>query len=526
VLRLAPAERTLPALLERRAVDDGARPFLTAPGGERSFAELRDAAARGAGALAAAGVTRGDRVAALAGNRLDLIELWLACAWAGAVLVPVNTALRGAQLAHVLTMAEPRLLVLEAGLARALAALDVPPAGLEGVWLLDGDAALPRGWPTAGAPAPGVPAAPAAVAPCDPTLILFTSGTTGPAKGVVCPHAQLYWWGVNTAAVLEVGTDDVLATCLPLFHTNALNTVVQGFVTGARVVVRPRFSASGFWRSLAEDGATVTYILGAIASILASRPASADDRAHSVRVALAPATPAALWPVFAERFGIRLVEGHGMTETNLAIGPLGGEQRPGWMGRPLPGFAARVVDEAGDDVPTGTAGQLLVRADDPLAFAAGYWRLPEETARAWHDGWFRTGDRAVRDDDGWIRFVDRLKDAIRRRGENVSAWEVEQVLAAHPAVAEAAVVPVPSELGEDEVLAFVVPAPGAHVDPVELVRSCEGRLAYFAIPRYVEVLPELPLTENGKVQKFALRERGVGEATWDREAARVEIRRD
>jgi crotonobetaine/carnitine-CoA ligase len=520
--RLGPDELTLPGLLELRAGETGgAGPFLRAPGGERSFAALRDAAARGAGALAEAGVGPGDRVAALAGNRLELVELWLACAWLGAVLVPVNMALRGDGLAHVLRSADPSLLVVEAGLADALQALKQPPALLAAAWLLDGDGELPWAGVPVAAPPVAEPIPPARVRPEDPTLILFTSGTTGPAKGVVCPHGQLAWWGAHTADALGVDAGDVLGTSLPLFHVNALNTVVQGLVTGAQVVVRPRFSASRFWRWHAEDGATVTYILGAIASILASRPTGEEDRAHTVRVALAPATPAGLWTVFAERFGVRLVEGHGMTETNLAIGPRDGLQRPGWMGRAMPGFGARVVDASGAEAPPGEPGELLVRADEPLAFASGYWRQPDASEAAWRGGWFHTGDRAVADADGWLRFVDRLKDSIRRRGENVSAWEVEQVLERHPAVALAAVVPVPSELGEDEVMAFVVPAAGEALEPAGLVAFCEGRLARFAIPRYVEVVAELPLTENGKVRKEPLRARGVGAATWDREAAAV-----
>jgi crotonobetaine/carnitine-CoA ligase len=260
-------------------------------------------------------------------------------------------------------------------------------------------------------------------------------------------------------------------------------------------------------------------------SILASREPSPLDRAHRVRIALAPATPPGLWDVFRERFGIEIVDGHGMTETNATIGPRDGEQRPGTMGRVGPGFAARVVDESGNVVPDGVAGELLVRADERLAFATGYWRMPEATEAGWRDGWFHTGDRVVRDPDGYYRFLDRSKDAIRRRGENVSAWEVEQTLLQHPSVAAAAAIPVPSALGEDDVMACVVARDGMTVDPVDLIRFCEPRLAYFAIPRYVDILDALPLTENGKVRKFVLRERGVTSTTWDREAAGLILRR-
>jgi crotonobetaine/carnitine-CoA ligase len=349
--------------------------------------------------------------------------------------------------------------------------------------------------------------------------ILYTSGTTGRSKGVICPNAQFTWWGENVAGWLDLRDDDVLYTCLPLYHTNALNAFVQALVTGGEYVLGPRFSASRFWQRLVDADATATYLLGTMVSILLGREPSPLDRAHRVRVTLAPATSASRWEAFEERFGIRIVEGHGMTETNATIGPREGVQRPGWMGRVMPGYHARVADEDGRDVPDGTAGELLVRSDEPLAFATGYWQLPEATAAAWRDGWFHTGDRVVRDTDGFFRFLDRSKDAIRRRGENISSWEVEQVLQRHPGVDAAAVVPVPSELGEDDVMAYLLPHAGHELDPEELIRFCEPLLARFAIPRYVEVVDELPLTENGKVRKVELRARGVGPATWDRERA-------
>jgi crotonobetaine/carnitine-CoA ligase len=373
-------------------------------------------------------------------------------------------------------------------------------------------------------PAAGAEVEPYRAEPGDVVAILHTSGTTGPSKGVCCLHAQFYWWGVTTAAALGVGEDDVLSSSLPLFHTNALNTFVQALVHRARYVVAPRFSASRFWDRLAESEATVTYIIGAMAAMIANQPPSAADRGHRVRTILAPGTPAPLWPVFEERFGVTLVEGHGMTETNMAIGPRDGAQRPGWMGRTLAGFEARVFDEHDVEVPTGTAGELVLRAEEPCAFASGYWRQPEETQRAWRNFWFHSGDRVVQDEEGYFRFIDRLKDAIRRRGENISAWEVEQVVVQHDRVANAAAVAVPSELGEDEVMVFVVPHDN-FADPVDLIRHCEPQLAYYAVPRFVEFVAELPLTANGKVSKAQLRDRGVSQLTWDRERAGYKLKR-
>ncbi|MHB8469793.1 MAG: AMP-binding enzyme, partial [Gaiellaceae bacterium] len=309
------------------------------------------------------------------------------------------------------------------------------------------------------------------------------------------------------------------------FHTNALNTFVQALVYDATFFAGPRFSASRFWSRLVEAEATVTYLLGTKVHILAKREPDPDERRHRVRIALAPATPAALYETVRERFGIDVVDGWGSTETNVVLSTATKGAPAGSMGGVTPGFDARVVDADDEEVPPGTPGELLVRSDDPFAFALGYNSLPEKTLDVWRNLWFHTGDRVVRDDDGWFWFVDRLKDSIRRRGENISSYEVETVLTAHPDVAAAAVVPVPAEEGEDEVFAFVVSREGAAIVPEELMAFCEPRLAYFAIPRYVEFVDELPLTPSGKVDKYRLRDRGVTASTWDRERAGYVLRR-
>ena len=522
-----PSERTLPALLERQAAAAGDRAYLRIGETARTVAEMRAVVARLAGAFAAAGVTAGDRVAIMAENRVELIDAWFACAWLGAILVPFNTATRGPQLQHVLTNSGSRILAIEPELFHHLDVLDELPVELERIWLLDSNGDAPwRGLPVEPFPAPAEPVPAYPVRPGDTVAILYTSGTTGPSKGVMCPHAQFYWWAISTAEMLGgLDRDDVLYTCLPLFHTNALNTCMQALLHGATVVVGPRFSASRFWARVTEAEATVTYLLGAMVAIIAKTPPSPDDRAHRVRVALAPATQAELHELFRDRFGMVLRDGFGMTETNAVIGARDGEQRPGTMGRAMSGYQVKIVDDDDNELPDGTPGELVMRADQPFAFATGYWRMPEKTVESWRNLWFHSGDRAIRDPDGSIRFLDRIKDAIRRRGENISAWEVEQVLQSHADVAGAAVIPVPSELGEDEVMACIVLREGAAVDPEALIGHCEPRLAYFAIPRYLEFLPALPLTENGKVRKFVLRERGVTAAAWDREAAGYVLRR-
>jgi carnitine-CoA ligase len=513
--RLPPGERTLPRLLRRQAALHGNRRLVEFGGQAWSFAETLEMAARFGGVLQAAGIERGDHVAVMCGNRQELLQVYLGCGWIGAVRVPINTASRGAQLAHILGNSEAKLLVLQAEFADAVGSLDVALPSLRAVWLI-GNADLAERWPRPGpfpSPAEAVPEA--AIGPGDTVAILYTSGTTGVSKGVCCPHVQYFWWGVNTARLLGLHRDDVLLTTLPLFHTNALNTLYQALLTGAALVVEPRFSASGFAASLFRHGANVTYLLGAMVPMLLSRPASELDSAHHVRIALAPGVPERFHPEFRERFGIALLDGYGSTETNFVLGCTLPGQRPGTMGPVFDGFEARVVDDADNALSDGVSGELVLRAREPFAFATGYFGMPEKTIEAWRNLWFHTGDRVVRDADGYFRFIDRMKDAIRRRGENVSSYEVEQVLLSHPDVAEAAAFPVRSELAEDEVMVVIVPRDGHSLTPVVLSEYCKGRMPAFAIPRFIEFLTALPMTENGKVQKFRLRDRGVTAATWD-----------
>ncbi|WP_326537412.1 ATP-dependent acyl-CoA ligase [Pseudorhodoferax sp.] len=518
-----PAARTLPAILERQCRRFPDRTLLVAGDTRWTYADaLRTAQAMGA-VLQAAGITAGDRVALMCGNRAEFLQTFLGCAWIGAVTVPINTASRGATLRHVLANSGARLLVAEAeGLAALRGLEDRGGLALQHVWRIDAD---DQGLGDMPFPAPGEALAPAAaVGPGDTLAILYTSGTTGLSKGVCCPHAQFYWWGRHTADLLGLADGEVLLTTLPLFHTNAMNAFFQALLTGSALVVEKRFSASAFWSALVRHQATVTYVLGAMVPILLSKDATADDRAHRVRIALAPGVPPRFHAQFSERFGMRLLDGYGSTESNFVIG-LDAEQRPGSMGRVVPGFEARVADAHDEAVPDGTPGELLLRAEQPFAFATGYFGMADKTVEAWRNLWFHTGDRVVRDADGFFTFLDRLKDAIRRRGENISSYEVEQVLLSHPAVAVAAVFPVKSEMAEDEVMAAIVPRDGMALDPVDLVRFCEPRMAYFAVPRYLTFMSALPATENGKVQKFKLRERGITPQTWDREAAGIQLKR-
>lgn len=520
-------ERTVQGALARGAARWGAKPLLRYAGGERSYTEMQEAVARMAGTLQAAGVGPGDRILFVAGNRVELLDAFLACGWLGAVLVPINTASRGAQLQHMLGNADPLLLIAEPAQFEHLRAVDPDLEALERVWCLDEqvDGEL-YGRPIEPMPAPGEPVEPHPARPGDTLAILYTSGTTGPSKGVECPHCQFYWWGILTGRYLEVSDEDTLYSVLPMFHTNALNAFWQAMLAGATYAFGRRFSASRFWPEIRDADATVTFLLGSMVHILLKGEPSRDDSNNRLRAALVPGTGADALAAFTERFGVpRLVDGYGSTETNFIFSNHEGSFVPACMGRAVPEFECKVVGEHDEELPDGCPGELVIRPKEPFSIATGYFRMADTAVAAWRNLWFHTGDRVVRDEDGVFRFLDRLKDSIRRRGENISSVEVEDVLQSHPDVASAAAVPVPSELGEDEVMAFVTLRPGAEPDPIALVLYCEDRLAYFAIPRFVEFVPELPMTETGKIRKAVLRERGFGPATWDREKAGVELKR-
>jgi crotonobetaine/carnitine-CoA ligase len=513
-----PAERTLPTMLLRQAERIPEKSLVSAGDATLTYAQACDTAARAAAALQSAGIRAGDRVALICSNRMEFVEMLLGCAWLGAVLVPINIASRGPQLQHILSNSGARLLVVEGDCAENLAMLDPAALSVEAIWSIDAATTIGMGsLKSVPMPKGNAGVSPVPLRPGDLAVILYTSGTTGPSKGVCCPHAQYFWWAVNTGAALELRADDVLCTTLPLFHTNALNAFYQAILIGGTIRFEKRFSASGFYSALTRHRATVTYLLGAMVPILLSRPASPEEQAHATRISLAPGVPKQFHAEFIQRTGIRMIDGWGSTETNMVLGTTADLQRPGAMGPVFDGFQARVVDEEDNEVADGTPGELVVRADDPFAFATGYFGTPEKTVEAWRNLWFHTGDRVVREPDGYFRFMDRIKDAIRRRGENISSFEVEQVLLSHPSVANAAAFPVRSQLAEDEVMAAIILHPGKNLTPLELIEFCKPRLPYFAVPRYLEFMKELPMTENGKVQKFKLRERGATDAAWDRQ---------
>jgi carnitine-CoA ligase len=521
---LSATGRTVPALLEDRARLYPDRALFAFGDTTFTLSQTRDAVASAAAALATLGIGRGDPVAIMAGNRPEMLFSVMGCAWIGALAIPVNTAAKGPQLSYYLRDSRARLLLIDGAL---LAVLDhLEPQLLKDIRVLSlGDAPRAPSSPRRFQPGKGTAAA-AALGPGDPFVVLYTSGTTGPSKGVVCPHAQFFWWGIYSSDLLGIRSDDTLCTTLPLFHTNALNACFQALLTGATLHIEARFSASVFWPRMVQTRATIIYLLGAMVPILLSRPVTPEERLHRIRTGLSPGVPGQLLDAFEARTSIPLLNGYGSTESNFVIGQTLASRMSGCMGQVVDGFEARVVDPLDNEVPDGQPGELILRSNEPYAFASGYLGKDDKTVEAWRNLWLHTGDRVIRHSDGTFVFVDRIKDVIRRRGENISSFEVEQVLHSHPDIELAAVFAVPSELAEDEVMAAIVLRDGARCDAAMLIAYCEVHLPDFAVPRFIAFEAELPRTESGKVQKFKLRARGVTPETFDRERHGVGARRD
>jgi crotonobetaine/carnitine-CoA ligase len=479
------SDLTLPAILARQARERGGQRFLTwLPDGRSwTFAEADRDSTRLAHGLAARGVRKGTHVALMLENSPEFLLLCFALGKLGAVTVPINTAARGTLLDYYLKQSDTELLIKD-------------PGEIE--------------------PGPDTPLD-AQVLYSDLAYILYTSGTTGPSKGNMMCQAAALSVGLSNVEHHGYRDGDVLYACLPLFHMNALHAAsYAALVAGLPLALAPRFSASNYWKEVRAAGATVTNMLGSMASILWNQPPSPDDRSTLRMVTCVPTPPFAR--EFEQRFGPRLVGSYGISDYGLVTAYTVNDppEKLGSAGRARRGFEVKVVDD-----------EIVVRCDDAWRVASGYYNMPEKTAETRRDGWFYTGDRGALDAEGYLWFTGRKKDAIRRSGENISAFEVESIIDAHPAVAESAVFALPAAGGEDEVAACVVLKPDAKLTEAELVAYCAENMAYFMVPRYVRYRTDLPRTLNHKVEKFKLRGELAADPAlaWDRERAGILVKR-
>ena len=523
--------QTLHEVLARRVATRGEAAWIV--GEERSwtYRDLDSMSNRIANGLAARGIGRGETVLVMLPDCVEFIAAWCGLAKLGAVQVPVNTHLRGNVLGHVVGDSRARTMIVHAKFLDRVAA--VAPGGVESLVVLG---ETPGEWPDALAPLARSPFGALLQAPDTPlndgpaatdlVAVLYTSGTTGPSKGVMITHIQAYEYARSVVELLELGPGDVYYAPLPLFHIGGQWGVAwAACLAGARAVLPRPFSAGAYWADVRRHGATATFLLGAMANFLFQQPEGDEDADNPLERALVvPLLPEI--EAFKHRFGCLVSTTWGATEFNVptrSTFELANNRTCGRVAEDR--YEVRIVDALDREVPPGVPGEAVVRPREPWITMAGYWGHPDWTAAAWRNLWLHTGDMLMRDEAGNLYFVDRTRDAIRRRGENISSREVEQEIVAHPDVVECAVVPVASEHTEQEVMAVVVPRQGAVLDPTGLVEFLAPRMAYFMVPRYVEVVDALPKTQTGKIRKYALRERGLTPETWDREAAGIRLRR-
>lgn len=511
---------TLPEILRRRAELSPDSRCLTLAGVTRTYAGMLAAAEQAAAALASLGLRKGAKVAALLPNSTEILDIWLGAALLGAVFIPVNTGLRGEGLRYIVEHSEAEFIALDAPLAETLSAA-VPVGRGPRHRYVRGQAGPPSGYGSLAALLNGAHrgAGPASVEPGDLASILYTSGTTGLPKGVMnCHNSFAVAAHEFTRRYVRIRQDDVLYTSLPLFHANAQSlTAVGSLVAGCPMVVAPRFSASGFFGDIRLHNATVFNYIGAMLTMLAKQPEQPDDASNPVRLAIGGAAPAELWRRFERRFNLTILELYGLTESAaFCLGNPPGDIRVGTIGKETSWSEVKIVAPDGRALPDGEPGEIAIRSKRPATMFLGYYKNEEATRMAMGGGWFRSGDRGRRSSDGYFIFLDRLKDSIRRRGENISSFEVERIVNTHPKVSESAVVGVPSELGEEDVMVVIVPN-GGGIDCVELIEFCQRRMADFMVPRYIRLVERLPKTATQRVEKYSLRETGIRDA-WDRHA--------
>ena len=532
-------ERVLGQLVADKAAEHGDRTFIRYRERTVSYRDLDRLSNRLANGLARMGVGFGTHVALMLENSPEIVLLYVALGKLGAVSVPVNTAAKGELLAYYLEQSDSELVIADAELVERLVPVtsqvsklrfvislaDEPGARaphVGGLELTQNDFGLLLDAPDT--------APPVAVRFCDLHSLIYTSGTTGPSKGNMSTHAHALTCGFELAQTYGYRSDDVLYVCLPIFHGNAwLCSVLPALAADASIAIARRFSASNFWDDIRTYGVTQFNALGAMTNFIWSRPPDPRDRDHKVRQVMVVPTPKQFFHEFQARFGIEFTSVYALTDCGMVTARGPGDPKDKWAsaGKACQDVEIRIVDEDDFEVPRGETGEIVVRTSVPWIYAQGYYKMPEATANARRNLWFHTGDRGSMDADGYISFVDRKKDAIRRRGENISSFEVEQIILKHPSVLDVAAFPVASEHSEDEVMVSVVPREGCTLSEVDVIEHCRDNMAYFMVPRYVDIVPELPKTMTEKVEKYKLKDAAMARlgSIWDREKVGIVVKR-
>ena len=528
--------RDLTTVLNRRVEHCPDKSWIVTAEREYSYREMDRRSGRLAQGMVDAGIGKGDTVLIMLPDTVDFILVWCALSKFGGIEVPVNVHNRGNPLAYLINDSLARSLVIDIELLDRIDALKDDLEQLERVILYDASGRFDAPLVSALASrfeilrledfyAESVYAGPPP-AYHDLMGVLYTSGTTGPSKGVTTTHAHAFEYAYGITEMLELRESDVYGAPLPLFHiAGQFATIYASCIMGATALISGPFSVERFWRDIREYGVTCTFLLGAMANFVYRQPQTPQDADNPLERALVvPLIPEV--EEFKRRFGCLVSTTWGGTEMNCPTRSgfdLANNRTCGRVAEDR--YEVRIVDALDQDVPDGVPGEALVRTRVPWIMTNGYWNHPEWTEKAWRNLWHHTGDMMMRDADGNLYFVDRVKDAIRRRGENISSMEVEHEINSHPAVLECAVIPIPADETEEEVMAVLVAKQGEDIDPEALIRYLEPRMAYFMLPRYVRIIDAMPKTATGKIQKFELRSQGVTESTWDRVAAGVRLKR-
>lgn len=539
-LKFAKEYPSVRELVEKKSDENKEKIFLYFKDRRYTYEEINNLTDSIATGLADLGIKKGTRVSIFMYNSPEWILSYFALAKLGAVTVTVNTAFKGEPLIYPITQSESEAVIVDSRLLDSYKNVEDDLKTVKNVVVAVMDDSVDSS---------KMPSKPyvtleelqkykskeevkAESKLGDPMCIIYTSGTTGPSKGCVLPNGFGIYNGFLIADYLEYTKDDVVYTCLPLFHGNALAlSLLASLSAGASFALGERFSASKFWEEVVRYKATEFNFIGTILHILYKQPPSPYEKEHNVRVAFGAPVPKEIFKECQERFNLLFVEGYGLTENGIVTlwsyrDAKEGRMVPGSMGKETPFAEVKIMDtETGEILPPNQLGEIVSRPKLPYAMYLGYYKMPEKTVEAWLNLWFHTGDLGYMDENGAFYFVDRIKDAIRRRGENISSWELEKSILRNPKIAECAAIPVKSELGEDEVKVCLVLKPGETMTPEEFMAWCEDNLPYFWIPRYVEFKDSLPKTPTQRVEKYKLRAEGITPTTWDREKAGYKIKK-
>lgn len=524
--------RVIGELIEKRAKECGDKTFLYFKDEQVSYKKINAISNQVSNGLLKLGVKKGDNVSVMLPNWPEFVYSWFGLAKIGAALVPVNNMFKGEFLRYIIEHSDSKIIIMHNEFLERLQLIEKDLPKLERVILIGGESPVKVKFVTttfeellkSPDTSPNIE-----VGQYDIDAIIYTSGTTGAPKGVMRTHGYSTHCATFDVSTRKMTSNDILYTCLPLFHQNAqLATTLPAMVAGASMALAEKFSASRFWDDIRKYKATSFSLIGAMLHFLYKQPPKENDRDQPARLAVGGPFSKSIYNEFRQRFNINFLEGYGLTESGLLTVNYYDEANPklGSFGKPSPAFDVRIVDDDDNEVPPGTVGEIVSRPKIPNVMMSGYYKMPEKTIEVFRNLWFHTGDYGKIDADGYGYFMDRKKDYLRVGGENISSMQVEATINSHPKIAESAALGVKLEEGaEDNMALYVVLKPGENLTPVELLDWAQERLPRFAVPRFVEFLAELPKTPTERVEKYKLKQRGIGSNTWDRTKAGYELKR-